>query len=107
MKILVIKDEIIHPDFKYDLLHEFSEPNDIEYSDTVDQAKNFIIDKLIENKKFLDLIIIQDSSQKSEISIDFIDWLRNLTKETYFNGYFKLEGIPVLLYRDFPDTSFS
>jgi len=107
MKILVIKDETIHPDFKYDLLNEFSEPNDIEYSDTVEQAKNLIIDKLIENKKFLDLIIIQDSSQESEISFDFIDWLRNLTEETYFNSYFKLEGIPVILYRDFPNSSFS
>jgi hypothetical protein len=107
MKILIIKDENIHLDFNYELLTEFAESNDINYLDNTGLAKNFIIENLINKKKFLDLIIIQDSSPDSEISTDFIDWLKNLSEETYFNGYFKLESIPVILYLDQPNSTFS
>jgi hypothetical protein len=50
MKILLIKDETIHSDFKYELLLEFAESSDIEYCESIEQAKNFIIDKLIEQR---------------------------------------------------------
>lgn len=105
MKILLIKDEIIHDIFSYDLLLEFAEPKDIDYIDNAGLAKNFIIKKLIGEKKFIDLILIQDSSFNLEISTDFIEWFKNLSNETYFFGYFKIDSIPVILYHNLPSAA--
>jgi len=83
------------------LLQNFTEPlDDIKTVTSYDSAHNFIDKKLIDEKKYIDFILIHVKSDDSKKANEFALDIRK-SNDTYFNGYFKVSAICIVLLTNY------
>jgi len=75
--------------------HLIDSESDIKKVEKYTEAFNFI-DELTRQKKFIDFIIINNKSSNLSETSDFVLKVRE-SKETYFNGYFNLSAICIIV----------
>ncbi|MFD2556039.1 hypothetical protein [Sphingobacterium tabacisoli] len=99
MKILLISEDSLLPPSYFKMFEGdyIESKNDVTVKYTVDSAKDFLTDIIIERQKHLDFIIIDYNSIQFEKEINTLtEWLR-YTKELYSIKNFKLKAIPLFL----------
>ena len=106
MKILLIDiqkekfgDSVIS--FNTSLLKDFTElTEDLEIRTSFESAYAFINENLIEKKKYIDLILVHAKLEDVQKANDFSNNIRK-SEDTYFNGYFNISSICIVLIADF------
>lgn len=99
MKILLISEETLLPPSYFKIFEgDYIESrHDVTIKYSVQHAKEFLTDTIIEKQKHLDFIIADYTTSKFHKEVDQLtNWLRN-TKENYSIRNFKLSAIPFFL----------
>ncbi|WP_164121890.1 hypothetical protein [Sphingobacterium sp. xlx-130] len=99
MKILLISEDSLLPPAYFKMFEGdyIESKKDVIVKYTVDSAKDFLTDTIIERQKHLDFIIIDYSTIEFEKEInELTEWLRK-TKAVYSIKNFKLKAIPLFL----------